>query len=333
MKNVITQTFLAILFLATYSSSIYSQDLPWIKVDGNQFVNENGEIILFKALNTSDPDKLDKDGHWDQEYFSQIKSWNANLVRFPIHPRAWRERGKEAYFQLIDKGIEMAKKEGLYVILDWHSIGNLRSEIFQHEQYDTTKKETYEFWVQIAKRYGNNSNVAMLELFNEPTVGNGMFGTCSWTQWKEIMEELIIIVRANGAKNIPLIAGFNWAYDLSEVKDNPINAESIAYVSHPYPQKRNKPWEDQWETDFGHVADHYPVILTEIGYCAAEDEGAHIPVISDPTYVFSITQYAAKKGISYCVWVFDPEWSPMLIKDWDYNLTEPGKVWKTTMKE
>ena len=159
MKNVITQTFLAVLFLATYNSSIYSQDLPWIKVDGNQFVNENGEIILFKALNSSDPDKLDKDGHWDQEYFSQIKSWNANLVRFPIHPRAWRDRGKEAYFQLIDNGIEMAKKEGLYVILDWHSIGNLRSEIFQHEQYDTTKKETYEFWVQIAKRYGNNSNV------------------------------------------------------------------------------------------------------------------------------------------------------------------------------
>ena len=80
MKNVITQTFLAILFLATYSSSIYSQDLPWIKVDGNQFVNENGEIILFKALNTSDPDKLDKDGHWDQEYSSQIKSWNTNLI-------------------------------------------------------------------------------------------------------------------------------------------------------------------------------------------------------------------------------------------------------------
>ena len=71
MKNVITQTFLAVLFLATYSCSIYSQDLPWIKVDGNQFANENGEIILFKALNTSDPDKLDKDGHWDQEYDCQ----------------------------------------------------------------------------------------------------------------------------------------------------------------------------------------------------------------------------------------------------------------------
>ncbi|MFK7907586.1 MAG: glycoside hydrolase family 5 protein [Chitinophagales bacterium] len=330
---MVTNNLLKLLIAFVFSTSIYAQDLPWVKVEDNHFVTENGETIVFKALDTSDPDKLEKDGHWNQEYFRQIKSWDANMVRFPIHPKAWRERGEVAYFQLLDDGIEMAKKEGLYVILDWHSIGNLRSEIFQHPMYNTTKKETYEFWIEIAKRYGDNSNVAMLELFNEPTLSSGKFGICSWNQWKEIMEELIIIVRANGAKNIPLVAGFNWAYDLTEVVESPINAEGIAYVSHPYPQKREQPWESHWEADFGHVADHYPVILTEIGYCEEGDEGAHIPVISDSSYVSAITEYAAKKGISYCVWVFDPQWSPMLLKDWDYNLTEPGKVWKAAMKK
>jgi len=325
--------YFTLLFLLSISTAINAQDLPWIKVEGNHFVTEKGETIVFKALDASDPDKLEKNGHWNQEYFSQIKSWNANMVRFPIHPKAWRERGRTAYLELLDKGIEMAKKEGLYVILDWHSIGNLRSEIFQHPRYNTTKKETYEFWIEIAKRYGGNSNVAMLELFNEPTLWSGKFGTCSWNQWKEIMEELIIIVRANGAENIPLVAGFDWAYDLTEVINSPINAEGIAYVSHPYPQKRKQPWEGNWEADFGHVADHYPVILTEIGYCEEGDEGAHIPVISDSSYVSAITEYAAKKGISYCVWVFDPQWSPMLLKDWDYNLTEPGKVWKAAMRK
>ena len=332
MSSKITRKLIFTFFFITLSSSIFSQDLPWVKVEGNSFFLENGETIIFKALDASDPDKLEKDGHWDQEYFRQIKSWNANMVRFPIHPKAWRERGAEAYFDLLDKGIEMAKKEGLYVILDWHSIGNLRSEIFQHKMYNTTKKETYEFWIAIAQRYGDNSNVAMLELFNEPTLGGGKFGTCTWSQWKEIIEELIIIVRANGAKNIPLVAGFNWAYDLTKVIEDPINAEGIAYVSHPYPQKRVRPWAIQWEKDFGHVADKYPVILTEIGYCAEGDKGAHIPVISDPSYVSEILGYAANKRISYCVWVFDPDWSPMLIKDWKYNLTEPGKVWKEAMK-
>lgn len=332
MSNKITRKLIFAFLFMTLSSSIFSQDLPWVTVKGNSFFLENGEKIIFKALDASDPDKLEKDGHWDQAYFRQIKSWNANMVRFPIHPKAWRERGTEAYFELLDKGIDMAKKEGLYVILDWHSIGNLRSEIFQHEMYNTTKKETYEFWIAIAQRYGDNSTVAMLELFNEPTLGGGRFGTCTWTQWKEIIEELIIIVKANGAKNIPLVAGFNWAYDLTNVIEDPINAEGIAYVSHPYPQKRARPWATQWEADFGHVADQYPVILTEIGYCAEGDKGAHIPVISDPSYVTEILDYAATKGISYCVWVFDPDWSPMLIKDWKYNLTEPGKVWKEAMK-
>ncbi len=325
--------FLTLFILVLFSNSLLAQDLPWVKVEGNQFVTEKGEVITFKALDASDPDKLEKDGHWDEEYFRQIKSWNANMVRFPIHPKAWRERGKDAYLELLDAGIEMAKKEGLYVILDWHSIGNLRSEIYQHPQYNTTKKETYEFWIEIAKRYGENSNVALLELFNEPTLAGGKFGTCTWAQWKEIMEELIIIVRANGAKNIPIVAGFNWAYDLTEVVKNPIEAEGIAYVSHPYPQKRPQPWAEKWGADFGHVADHYPMILTEIGYCEEGDEGAHIPVISDASYVSAIMDYTAKKGISYCVWVFDPQWSPMLLKDWDYNLTEPGKVWKAAMKK
>ena len=98
--------------LIIFNVTIIAQDLPWIKVEGNHLVTENGEHIIFKALNTSDPDKVEKAGHWNQEYFSQIKSWNANMVRFPIHPKAWRERGKEAYFQLLDKGIEMAKKVG-----------------------------------------------------------------------------------------------------------------------------------------------------------------------------------------------------------------------------
>ncbi len=214
------------------------------------------------------------------------------------------------------------------MIIDWHSIGNLHSELYQAPMYNTTKRETFEFWRTIAKRYGDNPTVACLELFNEPTTYNGQLGTCSWAQWKEIMEELIVIVRANGAKNIPLVAGFNWAYDLRPAMDDPIDAAGIAYVSHPYPQKREKPWAPQWELDWGKMADKYPVILTEIGFCGPDERGAHIPVISDESYGDAITAYAKEKGISYCVWVFDPQWSPMLIEDWDHTPTRQGRYWK-----
>jgi endoglucanase len=321
--------FLFVLFLSFPDAT--GQSLSWIKVEGNRFVNEQGETIIFQGLNSSDPDKLERSGHWNAEYFQQVKSWGANIVRFPVHPRAWRERGKNAYLQLLDEGIRLAEVEGLYVIIDWHSIGNLRSELFQNDGYITTRGETFEFWRTMALRYGNNPAVAFFEFFNEPTLASGRFGLCTWPEWKAIMEELIVIVRANGAKNIPLIAGFNWAYDLMDVRNDPIKFQGVAYVSHPYPQKREKPWEPQWEKDWGFVADQYPVVLTEIGFCGPNARGAHIPVISDPSYVDIMTEYCRKKGISWVVWVFDPNWSPMLIEDWTFKPTEAGQYWKMAM--
>ncbi len=149
------------------------------------------------------------------------------------------------YLHLLDKGVKWATERDMYVIIDWHSIGNLKNEMYQHDMYETTQKETFEFWRTIAKHYKNNPTVAFHELFNEPTLYNGELGTCSWEEWKTLNEEMITIIRANGGKGIPLVAGFNWAYDLSEIAKNPINATGIAYVSHPYPQKREKPWEEK----------------------------------------------------------------------------------------
>lgn len=323
--------FLWLLLFAVLTG--HAQQLGRIKVKGNKFVNEKGDTVIFRGLNTSDPDKLDKDGHWNKEYFAEIKKWGANIVRFPVHPTAWKRRGQEQYLKLLDDGIAMAKEQGLYVIIDWHSIGNLRSELYQSAIYETTQKETFEFWRTMSRKYKNEKTVAFFELFNEPTVYNGQLGTCTWAQWKELVEEMITIIRAYGCEAVPLVAGFNWAYDLKEVASDPINKEGIAYVSHPYPQKRNKPWEPQWTDDWGYVAEKYPVILTEIGFCGANDRGAHVPVISDESYGDAITKYTAEKGISYVVWVFDPQWAPQLFNDWNFTPSRQGVYFKKALQQ
>nr|MCU0391714.1 glycoside hydrolase family 5 protein [Thermoflexibacter sp.] len=286
---------------------------------------------IFRGLNTSDPDNLKKNGHWDRAYFVEIKNWGANIVRFPIHPTTWRKQGKEQYLKMLDEGVKWATELGIYVIIDWHSIGNLRTEMFQADMYETTKKETFEFWRTIAKHYKGNNTVAFFELFNEPTTYNGQLGTCSWTEWKQLNEEMIEIIRAHDNTAIPLVAGFNWAYDLVPIATEPIDAEGIAYVSHPYPMKRNKPWEAQWTKDWGFVKEKYPIILTEIGFCGEEEQGAHIPVISDESYGEAITKYCDEKGISWVVWVFDPQWAPRLYTNWEYTPTRQGKYFKKAL--
>ena len=323
--------FLTVTFYGYLTSYAQANELSRVSVRGNKFVTSDGNIILFRGLDTSDPEKLNRNGHWNKAYFETMKSWGANIVRFPVHPTAWRSQGKENYLTLLDQGITWAKELGLYVIIDWHSIGNLCTEMYQSNMYETTQKETFEFWRTMAVRYKDNTTVAMFELFNEPTTMREQIGRCSWEHWKELMEEIIVIVRANGAQTIPLVAGFNWAYDLTPVAKNPINAEGIAYVSHPYPMKRPQPW-DKWTDDWGFVAEKYPVILTEIGFSGTEEKGAHVPVISDESYGEAITKYCDEKGISYTVWVFDPDWAPMLFSDWKYTPTRQGKFFKKVLQ-
>ncbi|MDO1451614.1 cellulase family glycosylhydrolase [Rhodocytophaga aerolata] len=175
------------LFLIAPASAQNRSNLRQVLVKGNQFVTAEGKPIVFRGLNSSDPDKLEKSGHWQKSYFEQIKQWGATILRFPIHPHAWRSRGKQAYLQLLDQGVAWASELGLYVILDWHSIGNLKNELYQHPMYDTTLKETFEFWRTISDHYKDNTTVAFFELFNEPTLMGGKLGTCSWGQWKEMM--------------------------------------------------------------------------------------------------------------------------------------------------
>lgn len=314
---------LAILFCC----QAHTQPLSQIKVSGNKFVTASNQTIVFQGLDTSDPFKLKRDGQWNKRYFQEMKNWGANIVRFPVHPANWRTLGSEAYMQLLDEGIQWATELQLYVIIDWHSIGNLKTGKFFRPSYETTIEETNQFWQTMAKRYGKNSTVAFFELFNEP-VNNNEFGTSTWAEWKALQEDMIAIIRAEGALTVPLAAGFNWGYDLIEAGANPIAATGIGYVSHPYPMKREKPWPDKWTKDWGFMADKYPLILTEIGFSGKEEKGAHVPVISDESYGDAITAYCKEKGISYTVWCFDPNWGPMLISDWNFNTTRQGKYFK-----
>lgn len=319
--------FLGIAVILSFS---VTAQLDRIQVQGNKFVSSKGSVV-FRGLDASDPYKLQTDGHWNRQYLAEMKNWGANIVRFPVHPLFWKKIGTTRYLQLLDQGVAWATELGLYVIIDWHSIGNLRSELFQDPMYETTRKETLEFWQIISAHYKDNSTVAFFELFNEPSDGHGTLGTCTWAQWKELMEEMIVIVRAHEAKAIPLVAGFNWAYDLTEVAKNPVAAEGIAYVSHPYPMKREKPWEEKWTADWGYVSEKYPVFLTEIGFCGKDERGAHVPVMSDESYGDAITNYCDQKGISYTVWVFDPDWAPMLIENWKYTPTRQGRYFKKAL--
>ncbi len=310
-----------------------AKKLSRIKVRGNRFVNSKGDTVLFRGLSISDPDKIEKEGHWNKEHFIKVKEMGATLVRIPVHPSRWRERTPEKYLQLLTQAINWCTELDMYVIIDWHSIGNLEMELFQGSIYNTSKRETYEFWRTIASYFNGHNTVAFYEIFNEPTNYHGKLGPISWTDWKKINENIIELIRAYDNETIPLVAGFDWAFDLKPLQYDPINAERIAYTVHPYPMKRERPWPPKWEESFGFASDRYPIIATEFGFHFAEgQELMESKKTGDDHYGNIIINYLEEKGISWTAWVFDPEWFPRMFESWDsYKLTESGQFFKKAM--
>ena len=307
--------------------NLQAKSLPLISVKGNKFVNPAGETVLFRGLSISDPDKIESQGHWNKHHFEKVKEMGAMLVRIPVHPVAWRGRTPEKYLKLLDQAVEWCTELGMYIIIDWHSIGNLDMELFQDPMYNTSKQETYQFWRTISQHFAGNNTVAFYELFNEPTSYRGQLGTVSWMEWKKINENMISLIRSYDTETIPLVAGFDWAYDLTPLRENPINAEGIGYVTHPYSNKRSRPWEPKWEEDFGFAADSYPIIATEFGFELKDGE-----TITQDHYGNRIVGYLEGRGISWMCWCFDPEWGPRLLKSYDnYELTGTGEFIKKAL--
>ncbi len=300
--------------------------LPLISVQGNHFVNAQGDTILFRGLSISDPDKVEHQGYWNKEHFEHVKDMGAALVRIPVHPVAWRERTPEKYLELLDQAVEWCTDLGMYIIIDWHTIGNLNMELFQNPMYNTTQKETFEFWRAIARHFRGHNTVAFYEIFNEPTIYRGQLGSSTWEEWKTLNEKIIHLIRAYDPDPIPLVAGFDWAYDLTPLHLNPINADGIGYVTHPYAHKRQQPWEPKWEEDFGFAADTYPVVATEMGFGLRGDA-----TINEDHYGPHIINYLESRGISWVCWVFDPEWGPNMLESWDYDLTPSGEFFKKAL--
>jgi endoglucanase len=301
--------------------------LPLLHVYKNRFVNEKGDTIFFRGLSIADPDKIEHQDHWNRELFEEVRNMGATLVRIPVHPIAWRERTPVKYLQLLDSAASWCTDLGMYMDIDWHSIGNLKMELFQDPMYNTTQKETYEFWQTIARHFVGNNTVAFYELFNEPTTYRGQLGNISWTDWKKINEDIIHLIRAFDNEKIELVAGFDWAYDLTPLREAPIDAANIGYITHPYPNKRPEPWPPKWEEDFGFASDRYPIIASEIGFWLSPKQ------ITDTShYGYQITKYLEGRGMGWLAWVFDPEWGPSMLKSWKgYELTEMGKFFKQAM--
>lgn len=185
------------------------------------------------------------------EDMKRIRGWGANLVRIQVahylfesinSPGAYYNSG----FSQLNRWIEMAAENGLYVIIDLHVPYGGRQYVDSDGMEGKTlwlnepeRLHVKHLWREIARNTHHHPNV-LYELMNEPYPERAGKTSASW--WA-LAQELVQTIRSEGAQH--LIIAANPLPDGPFVKlSDSLNA--IAYdfhFYHPYPfTHQQAPW-------------------------------------------------------------------------------------------
>jgi aryl-phospho-beta-D-glucosidase BglC (GH1 family) len=271
-----------------------------LKVSGNQLVNADGQIIRLRGVMIQDPYVLAGRGRFKQELIQEVAATGANVIRVPIHPSNWIS-DPDYLWRYLDPLVEWAGENNLYVILDLHYIGNIVNGAGE-QMPDIDRKPvelSTEFWTLLASHYKDTPNV-LFEIFNEPQ------GITS-EDWRKSAEQLVQVIRNQGADQVIIVGGINYAKDLSWVLKTPVEGNNIAYASHIYPAHTKAGWKS-W---FGAVSDQYPVLITEWGFMQpSTDSNLDYLVGTEQSFGSPFLSYLDEKNIGWVACWYDDEWNP-----------------------
>lgn len=282
-----------------------------LSVSGNQIVNNHGDVITLKGFARPSLEWAKQGEHLSVNDILNMMKWGVNTIRLSLNQQFWFDSEpvtqKGSYKQVINAIIHEANLYGLAVILDLHWIVK--------GQAPMANKESILFWQEVAAYYADFGTV-IFELYNEPV----NIDKHVWLNGNEIYEgyqQLYDAVRVTGAKNICIVNGLDWGYDLSFVNEGfQLKGYNIVYGSHPY--NADKADIQKMEKNFSGILDKYPIIFTEFG---VNDLG-YFPNGYQKIYD-QILEMCEKHNIHYTAWAWWVEnvqaklnKFPCIISDW-----------------
>ncbi|MGC4129103.1 MAG: cellulase family glycosylhydrolase [Bergeyella sp.] len=204
------------------------------------------------------------------------EDWNVNVVRAPmgIQPDgAYLQKPAENY-KSIETVANAAIKEGIYVIIDWHS-------------HNILTDEAKIFFDKVSKKYGKYPNI-IYEIFNEPEKQ-------SWEDVKKYSEDIIKVIRKNDPDNVILVGCPEWDQRLDLVQKNPIkNAKNIMYTMHFYAGTHRAELRERVDNA---LSEGIPVFVSESAGMEATGDGKF-----DYEEWFKYFDWMNKRHLSWITW-------------------------------
>ncbi len=254
-----------------------------LQVKNSQLCDCYGNPIQLKGISTHGiawfPDYINED------CFSELQNnWNVNVIRLAMYTA---ESGgyctggdQKALKALIQKGVEYAVKQDLYILIDWH--------ILSDGNPITYKEEAKKFFAEMAEAYADCPNV-LYEICNEPN------GQVSWAEIKAYAEEIISVIREKDKDGIIIVGTPNWSQYVDQALANPIiNSYNIMYALHFYAATHTQTLRDSMTKA---VEEGLPIFVTEFGICDASGNGS-IDFEQAKQWVAQMNTY----NISYIAW-------------------------------
>lgn len=142
--------------------------LPKLKLRGKTLVSDAGETVILQGIMVPELRKLRLEQIFTRAYFEEVFSLGVNAIRIPVHPDAW-EQDEYYLWRYLDRAVEWAVQGGVYVILDLHCIGNIRTGDGEQMPAGNAEEYAVSFWHAVSSYFRDVPNV-LFEIYNEPAL-------------------------------------------------------------------------------------------------------------------------------------------------------------------
>lgn len=266
------------------TTTYYDASAGRLHVKGTKLVDKKGHEVQLRGVSTHGLS-------WYPQYvndkcFAKLHDkWGANVVRLAMYTEEYNgycsgdAKNRSDLKKRIKKGVRLAKKHKMYVIVDWHilSDGNPNSH----------KKEAKAFFREMSREFKGYNNV-IYEICNEPNNGT------SWKEIKSYARSVISTIRKNDKKAVIVVGTPTWSQDVDQAAADPIKGDNIMYALHFYAATHKTDLRNKMTAA---INKGLPVFVTEYGICDASGNGAIDKKEAD-RWIQTMDEY----GVSYIAW-------------------------------
>lgn len=231
----------------------------WLSVDGTDLVDQSGDPMQLCGMSTHGlawfPDYV----NYDTFQFLR-DDWGANCIRLAMYSGengGYCTGGDKARLKtLVNNGVDYATELGMYVIIDWHVLGD-RNPL-------TYKDEAKKFFDEMSSRYADYPNV-VYEICNEPNGGT------SWSDITAYANEVIPVIRKNSPDSVIIVGTPTWSQEVDKPAANPLGFDNVMYALHFYADTHR---DSLRNTMVSAINSGAPIFISEFGMCDASGNGA-----------------------------------------------------------